>query len=106
MSLEKLRKQAIYQNTIDVWISFCVENNADWYNISNYQKFIAHLISSELKLQKFPLCIKESGGVYERGKDKTKFAEDLSNLNDTNSMAYTVKLNDFNIQTIRKFKKQ
>lgn len=104
MSLEKLRSKAIYQNTIDTWISICLENNIDWYNVNDYKKFISYLINSKLNLKKFPLCIKESGGIYERGKDKTKFAEELSNLNDINTMAYTIKLNDFNIQVIRKFK--
>jgi hypothetical protein len=54
-------------------------------------------------MKKFPLCIKESGGNYERGQDKTKFGEELSESNDENSAAYTIKLNDNAINIIRKF---
>ena len=54
-------------------------------------------------MKKFPLCIKESGGNFERGQDKTKFGEKLSESNDENSAAYTIKLNDIATTIIRKF---
>jgi hypothetical protein len=103
MTLEELRKKAIYQNTIDIWISTCEEKDIDWYETENYKKFVAHLSKNNLKMQKFPLCIKESGGMLERGRDKTKFAEILSETNDPNGSAYTIKLNDEALELIRKF---
>lgn len=103
LELEELRKKAVYQNTIDTWIAVCGEKNIDWYEIENYEKFIAFLTKSGLKMQKFPLCVKESGGTYERGRDKTKFAEILSESNDLNKAAYTIKLNDTNLKIIRQF---
>jgi hypothetical protein len=57
-----------------------------------------------LSLKKFPLCIKETGGMYERGKDKTTFAETLAQLTDPNAAAYTIKLNDNALKVIRDFK--
>ena len=54
-------------------------------------------------MQKFPLCIKESGGDFERGQDKTKFGEELSESNDEVSAAYTIKLNDQATEIIRGF---
>jgi hypothetical protein len=103
MTLEDLRKKALFQNTIDTWIMFCEENNVDWYSAEKYKKFIAHLLQNGLKMQKFPLCIKESGGMYQRGRDKTQFAEALSQSTDPNAAAYTVKLNDETIKIIRQF---
>ena len=103
MTLEELRKNAIYQNTIDIWIAACEEKNIDWYETENYKKFIDYLTKNQLKMQKFPLCVKETGGMYERGKDKTKFAEILSESEEPNAAAYTVKLNDNTIELIRKF---
>ena len=50
----------------------------DWYDITGYTDFIRHIRSNAVKMQKFPLCIKESGGMFERGKDKAKFLEELS----------------------------
>ena len=55
-------------------------------------------------MKKFPLCIKESGGNFERGHDKTEFGEKLSESNDENSAVYTIKLNDIAMNTIREFK--
>ena len=104
MSLEQLRKKAIYQNTIDTWIAACEEKKIDWYETENYKKFITFLNKNNLKMQKFPLCIKESGGMYERGKDKTQFAEMLSQETDPNAAAYTLRLNDEVIKLIRQFK--
>jgi hypothetical protein len=103
MTLEELRRKALFQNTIDTWIVHCEEKNVDWYKPENYKKFITHLLQSGLKLQKFPLCIKESGGMYQRGKDKTQFAEVLSHSTDPNAAAYTVRLNDDAIKIIRQF---
>jgi hypothetical protein len=103
MLLEKLRDKAFYQNTIDVWIAFCEERELDWYNVDGYRIFINYLNSTGLKMQKFPLCIKESGGLYERGKDKTKFLEELSHHSDTESSAYTLKLSNEVISKIRSF---
>ena len=103
MTLEELRSKALFQNTIDTWIMLCEEKNADWYSPQNYTRFISHLFQSGMKMQKFPLCIKESGGMYQRGKDKTQFAEILAQSSDPNSAAYTVKLSDEVIKMIRLF---
>ena len=54
-------------------------------------------------MQKFPLCIKESGGAYERGKDKTKFLDELSQLSSYDSAAYTIKLSTDALSYVRSF---
>lgn len=104
MSLEKLRSKAFFQNTIDVWISYSEERGWDWYDLDAYQNFISYLRSKNVSLQKFPLCIKESGGLYERGRDKTKFLEELSHLSSDDTAAYTIKLSGAHLSTIRSFK--
>lgn len=103
MTLEELRSRALFQNTVDTWIMLCEEKNVDWFLPENYKKFIAYLFQSGLKLQKFPLCIKESGGTYQRGRDKTQFAETLAQSTDPNAAAYTIKLSDNTIKIIRQF---
>ena len=103
LALDTIRKKVIYQNTIDTWIAVCYEKDIDWYEIENYEKFVSYLLEHDIKMKKFPLCIKESGGMYERGKDKTKFAEDLSQLTEENAAAYTIKLSDDVVNTIRNF---
>jgi len=103
MHLEDLRKLAIYQNSIDTWIAACEEKDIDWYKTEEYKKFIDYMLKSGLKMQKFSLCVKEVGGVFERGRDKTKFAEILADSNETNAAAYTIKLNDNTLEIIRKY---
>ena len=103
LALDEIRKKVIYQNTVDIWIAACQEQGIDWNYTEKYKKFIAHLLKSNLQMKKFPLCIKESGGNYERGQDKTTFGEKLSESNDENSAAYTIKLNDNAMNVIRKF---
>ena len=104
LALDNIRKIVIYQNTVDIWIAMCQEHNTDWNSTETYKKFIAYLLKTNLAMKKFPLCIKESGGDYERGQDKTKFAEELSESNDENSAVYSIKLNDIAVNIIRKFK--
>ena len=103
LALDEIRKKVIYQNTVDIWIAVCQEQGTDWNDTEKYKKFIAHLLKSNLQMKKFPLCIKESGGNFERGKDKTEFGEKLSESNDENSAVYTIKLNDIVVNMIRKF---
>lgn len=103
MTLEQLRSQALFQNSIDVWIKYCEERGEDWYNIEEYRRFVQHLQSNGVKMQKFPLCIKESGGMYERGRDKAKFLEELSKISSEDAAAFTLKLSGDVISAIRRF---
>ena len=103
MTLEELRLKALFQNTVDVWIMYCAERDWDWYDASAYRRFINHLSTRSIKLQKFPLCIKESGGMYERGKDKAQFLDELSKIPSDDAAAYTLKLSSDVISTIRAF---
>ena len=104
LALDNIRKKVVYQNTVDIWIAMCQEQDTDWNSTETYRKFIAYLLKTSLTMKKFPLCIKESGGNYERGQDKTEFAEKLSESNDENSAVYTIKLNDTAMNIIREFK--
>ena len=103
MTLEDLRQKAFFQNTIDVWIVYSEERGWDWYSIDAYRSFIEHLSSKGIKMEKFPLCVKESGGTYERGKDKAQFLDYLSKISSADAAAYTVKLTSETIGAIRLF---
>jgi hypothetical protein len=82
---------------------YCEERKLEWYDVDSYKAFIRHLNENGAKMQKFPLCIKESGGLYERSRDKTKFLEELSKLSSDDASAYTIKLSDSMIEKIRSF---
>jgi hypothetical protein len=103
MTLEELRQRAFFQNTLDVWIMYCAERNWYWYDVNAYRRFISHLGSKRVKMQKFPLCIKESGGMYERGKDKAQFLDELSKIPGDDAAAYTLKLSGDVMAAIRSF---
>ena len=104
LALDNIRKKVVYQNTVDIRIAMCQEQDTDWNSTETYRKFIAYLLKTSLTMKKFPLCIKESGGNFERGHDKTEFGEKLSESNDENSAVYTIKLNDVAMNIIREFK--
>jgi len=104
LALDEIRKKVIYQNTVDIWIAVCQEQGTEWHDPEKYKKFIQYLLKGNLQMKKFPLCIKESGGNFERGHDKTEFGEKLSESNDENSAVYTIKLNDVAMNIIREFK--
>ena len=61
--MDNIRKKVVYQNTVDIWIAMCQEQNVDWNNTETYKKFIAYLLQTKLTMKKFPLCIKESGEI-------------------------------------------
>jgi len=103
LSLEELREKAFFQNSIDVWIMLCEEKKWDYSDIENYLNFIDYLFANGIKIQRFPLCIKESGGMFERGKDKTSFLERLSKVQSDNASAFTIKLTQSAIATMRGF---
>jgi len=94
LALDNIRKKVVYQNTVDIWIAMCQEQNTDWNSTEIYRKFNAFFLISSQTKKIFPLCIKESGGNFERGHDKTEFCDNLSESYDENSAVYTIKLND------------
>ncbi|MDX1596269.1 MAG: hypothetical protein R3327_04950 [Nitrosopumilaceae archaeon] len=102
MSLEKLRQQVIFHNSIDVWIEACNEKNIPWNDTENYKKFISYLLENNLNLKAFTLCSHEAG---ETEQEKTEFAEKLreQKATDPNAATYTIKLNSSAIDIIRKF---
>ena len=102
LSLDVIRKKVFFHNSIDVWISACVEKNIDWFDTERYKKFISYLLENNLHLKAFNLCAHEAGATEEK---KTKFADILAETkaSDPNSATYTIRLNDNTIDVIRKF---
>ncbi len=72
----------------------CDEKKWEYSEIKNYLNLLIIYSSNNIKIQRFPLCIKESGGMYERGKDKTAFLESLSKVQSDNASAFTIKLTE------------
>ncbi len=101
--LEQLKTKALFQNTIDVWIALCNENNIDWYDVDAYRRFIRYLLSKGVRMNRFPLCVKETGG-YERSRDKVALLDELSRINAEDAQVYIVKLDDNTMRVIREFK--
>lgn len=102
--LEELKSRALFQNTIDIWISLCKEKDREWYDINAYRAFIRYLRDNKVKMNKFPLCVKESTSNVERGRDKTEFLDELSKLSEEDAMVYTVRLDAKTLSLIRAFK--
>jgi len=75
----------------------------NWNVLENYKKFMGYMLSQNLNLKKFPLCVSDADSKLETTQRKVKFAEALSEEKDPNSATYTVRLNDSTIDLIRKF---
>jgi hypothetical protein len=103
MALEELRKKVLYQNSIEIWIGASKEKNIDWFDTENYKKFIAFLLKNNLNMKQMSICFDESDTASEGGHSKKVFANKLAAFNDENSSCYSIKLNDGNIELIRKF---
>ncbi|MDW8275566.1 MAG: hypothetical protein RMJ59_04190 [Candidatus Nitrosocaldus sp.] len=100
--LEELRRKAVFQNTVDVWIALCGEKGREWYDVEGYRAFIGHLMKSNVRMNRFPLCVKETGG-YERSRDKVALLEALSTMNTKDALVYVIKLDDSTLKIIRGF---
>ena len=103
MALEDLRKKVIYQNSIEIWIGTCKEKSIDWYDTENYKKFIAFLRQNKLNMKQMTICFDESDTASDGGHSKKVFANNLAAINNDDSACYSIKLNDANIELIRKF---
>ena len=55
LALDVIRKKVAYQNTVDIWIAMCQEQNVDWNNTEMFKKFIAYLLQTKLTMKKYPL---------------------------------------------------
>jgi len=101
MSLDDIRKNVIFHNSVDVWIAACLEKHKSWKSPEDYKKFISYLLKNNLNLKAFNLCAHEAGATDE---DKVKFTEVLSETkDDPNSLTYTIKLNDSALNLIRSY---
>jgi hypothetical protein len=103
MALENLRKKVLYQNSIEIWIGASEEKNIDWFDTENYKKFISFLLQNSLNMKQIPICFDESDTASYGGHSKKVFANKLAEFKDPNSACYSIKLNDANIELIRKF---
>ena len=102
--LEELKSKALFQNSIDIWISLCKEKDREWYDIDAYKRFIRYLKDNKVRMNRFTLCVKESTSNIERGRDKAEFLDELSKINDEYAMVYAIKLDEKNLAIIRAFK--
>ncbi len=50
LALDDIRKIVIYQNTVDIWIAMCQEQDANWNSTEIYRKFIAYLQKTSLTM--------------------------------------------------------
>ena len=51
LALDDIRKKVVYQNTVDIWIAMCQEQNVDWNTTETYKKFIAYLFQTKLTMK-------------------------------------------------------
>ena len=103
MALQQLRKKVLYQNSIEIWIGTSEEKKIDWYDTENYKKFITFLLQNNLNMKQMSICFDESDTASYGGHSKKRFANKLAESKDENSACYSIKLNDANIELIRKF---
>lgn len=97
-----LRRDVLFHNTVDIWISYSEAYNLDWSNIHEYIDFINYLKSLKIKMSPMNLCIKETGGMYKRGKKKADFLDALSKMGKERPV-FIVKLDDFLDSKIREY---
>jgi hypothetical protein len=92
----------LFHNTIDFWIKFCEENKINWNDVDLYLSFIDFLKKNKIKTIPFNLCIKETGGLYKRGKEKAEF---LNKLQETGKkdIVFIVKVDNELINKLNEF---
>ncbi len=78
--IKRIREDILFHNTVDLWISYCEAYNVEWNDTDAYLAFIEYLKSLNIMMTPMNLCIKETGGLYERGKKKADFLDKLSKL--------------------------
>ncbi len=103
MTIEELRKKVLYQNSIEIWIGASEEKNIDWFDTEKYKKFISFLLKNNLNMKQMTICFDESDTASYGGHSKKAFANRLAAFKDKDSACYSIKLNDANIELIRKF---
>ncbi|MHB1908883.1 MAG: hypothetical protein ACYCQJ_08425 [Nitrososphaerales archaeon] len=84
-NVEELRKQLLFNNTLDVWTALCAERGKEWKNLDEYQKFLEHLKNQGVKLDISVVC------------------PPIKGFSDKPPKAFNIKLDDQTIQKIRQF---
>ena len=74
------------------------------FKIKNYLKFIDYLFSNNIKIQRFPLCMKDLGECMSGEKIKPAFLENLSKVQSGQCLClYNKSSTEKTISTIRNF---
>lgn len=61
MSLDELRKKLLYNDLLDVWLSFCDERGFAWNDKLAFNRFISHLQSHGVTIRELGVCVPEEG---------------------------------------------
>lgn len=100
--IKGLRRDVLFHNTVDVWINLCEEYGIEWNDIKGYLGFIDFLSSLKIKMNPMNLCIKETGGLYQRGKKKADFLDSLSKVGKSRPV-FIIKLDDSLVSKLREY---
>jgi hypothetical protein len=84
-SIDELKQQLLYNNTLEVWTALCAERGKDWKSLEQYHKFLDHLKSRGVKLDVSVVC------------------PPIKGFSDKPPKAFNIKLDDVTIQKVRSF---
>lgn len=73
-ALDALRRAAAFHNTVDVWVSACVEAGTRWDDAAAYAAFVGRLRSEGVHLRPFGLCVSDEEGGSDHERAKAAFA--------------------------------
>ena len=55
-NIDELRQALLFHNTLDVWTALCSEKGKEWRNLEAYNRFLDHLSSVGVKLDRSVVC--------------------------------------------------
>jgi len=86
-TLDELRAQLLFNNTVELWITLCRERGWRWRDASSYERVVAHLRVRGVSLQ--PSTVRHPLRELEPGRQVENF---------------TVRLDDRTMAALRDFK--
>jgi hypothetical protein len=61
LTLDELRKKLLYNDLLDVWLSFCDEKGLAWSDRLAFDRFLIHLQSRGVVIKELGVCVPEEG---------------------------------------------
>lgn len=96
MSLDELKNKLLFNNVPDIWFAICHDQNSNWNDLSSFKRFVNHIKSNDIKIERLGVC--PSGHD-----EKSEFIKKTSIFLGDPTKTFVIKTDENTVELLQKF---